>query len=324
MGAAGLVERSDRRRSSAGGVSTPAAPPDIARVRAFFETLQARLVRAFEAIDSTAKFTGEERKLPGGGISRPRVAQDGERLEKAAVQFTHSGGAALPPAATERNPHLSGLPFRAASISVIVHPRNPFAPTAHMNLRFFLVEASAPHWHFGGGFDLTPHYPFLEDAIHWHQTARKAAGEHYAGMKQACDEYFSLPHRGESRGVGGLFFDDWDEGGFEACLRLAEAVGNAFADAYLPILQRRLEMPWDAEQERWMLIRRGRYAEFNLALDRGTRYGLQSGRRVESVLASLPPRAAWVHGHMPEHGSPEAKLTEFLRPRDWLRETPDP
>lgn len=299
-------------------MSARTAPPDIAPVRAFFENLQTHLVQAFETIDGKAKFVGEERDLPGGGFSRPQVLQDGARLEKAAVQFTHSVGAALPPAATERNPHLAGRPFQATAVSVIVHPRNPYAPTVHMNLRFFLVETDEiPHWHFGGGFDLTPHYPFLADARHWHETARSAAGEHYGAMKQACDDYFYLPHRGETRGVGGLFFDDWNEGGFEASFGLAMAVGNAFADAYLPILRRRLDMPWTEREERWMLIRRGRYAEFNLALDRGTRYGLQSGRRVESVLASLPPRAAWAYDHRPEEGSPEAKLTDFLCSRDW-------
>ncbi|MYB39138.1 MAG: oxygen-dependent coproporphyrinogen oxidase [Gammaproteobacteria bacterium] len=299
------------------------APPDIAPVRAFFEGLQADLVHDFEAIDGGAHFVGEELSLPGGGISRPRVLQGGERLEKAAVQFTHSVGAALPPAATDRNPHLAGKPFQATAVSVIVHPRNPYAPTAHMNLRFFLVDTGdvsteESHWHFGGGFDLTPFYPFLEDVRHWHEVAQEAAGEHYAAMKQACDRYFYLPHRGETRGVGGLFFDDWRAGGFEASLGLAKAVGNAFADAYLPILRRRLDTPWGEREERWLAIRRGRYAEFNLALDRGTRYGLQSGRRVESVLASLPPRAAWVHGHQPEKGSPEAALKGFLRARDWL------
>ena len=308
-------------------MKAPTAAPDIASVRAFFEDLQAQLTDAFETIDGGAKFVGEERNLPGGGISRPRVLEGGERLEKAAVQLTHSAGAALPPAATERNPHLAGQPFQATAISVIVHPRNPYAPTAHMNLRFFVVEtanADPPHWHFGGGFDLTPHYPFLEDARHWHETARGAAGEHYEAMKQACDEYFLLPHRGEVRGIGGLFFDDWREGGFDACFRLASAVGNAFADAYLPILHRRLQMPWGEAEERWMLLRRGRYAEFNLALDRGTRYGLQSGRRVESVLASLPPRAAWAYDHRPEEGSREAELRDFLRPRDWLGQAPLP
>ena len=299
------------------------APPAIAPVRTFFEGLQTGLVSDFEAIDGGAKFIGEELSLSGGGVSRPRVLQGGERLEKAAVQFTHSVGAALPPAATERNPHLAGRPFQATAVSVIVHPRNPYAPTAHMNLRLFLVETDdaqteASHWHFGGGFDLTPCYPFLEDVRHWHETAREAAGEHYAEMKQACDEYFYLPHRGETRGVGGLFFDDWSEGGFNATLELAKAIGNAFANAYLPILRRRLDMPWGEREERWLLIRRGRYAEFNLALDRGTRYGLQSGRRVESVLASLPPRAAWVHDHQPEKGSPEAELKGFLRAQNWL------
>ena len=306
-------------------MSSPPALPDIAPVRAFFQSLQTRLVQDFETIDGASKFAGDELGLPGGGISRPQVLQGGERLEKAAVQFTHSVGAALPPAATERNPHLAGRPFQATAVSVIVHPRNPYAPTTHMNLRFFLVATDedaegveGAQWHFGGGFDLTPCYPFLEDVRDWHEAARAAAGPHYDAMKQACDAYFRLPHRGETRGVGGLFFDDWSDGGFDASFDLARAIGNAFPAAYLPILRRRIDMSWGEREERWLLIRRGRYAEFNLALDRGTRYGLQSGRRVESVLASLPPRAAWVHNHRPEQGSPEAALKGFLAPRDWL------
>ena len=294
--------------------------------------LQDDLCEALETMGGAAEFSREELPGPGGGLARPRVLADGANIEKAAVQFTHGLGDALPPAATERNPELAGRGFQAASISVIVHPRNPYAPTTHMNLRFFLVGGSessssgAPHpndrqavWYFGGGFDLTPYYGFEEDCVHWHRTARQAAGAHYATLKAACDEYFHLPHRDECRGIGGLFFDDWTQGGFDSSLALVKAVGNALLPAYRPIFERRTSMPWGDRQRQWQLYRRGRYAEFNLAIDRGTRYGLQSGRRIESVLASLPPLAAWRYDYLPEEGSAEAELMSFVkRPRSWL------
>ena len=294
--------------------------------------LQDELCDALESMDGTAVFSREELAGPGGGLARPRVLADGPNIEKAAVQFTHGLGDALPPAATERNPELAGRGFQAASVSVIVHPRNPYAPTTHMNLRFFMVDGSEPSgsetpasrdgqavWYFGGGFDLTPFYGFEDDCVHWHRVARQAAGAHYATFKSACDRYFHLAHRDECRGIGGLFFDDWTEGGFDSSLALIMAVGDAFLPAYRPIFERRVSMPWDDRQRQWQLFRRGRYAEFNLATDRGTRYGLQSGRRVESVLASLPPLVAWRYGQVPEKGSPEAELMSFVkRPRAWL------
>ena len=294
--------------------------------------LQDELCAALEAMDGTAAFSREELPGPAGGLARPRVLAGGPNIEKAAVQFTHAVGEALPPAATERNPELAGRGFQAASTSVIVHPRNPYAPTTHMNLRFFLVDggdpadgatgppqAEQPQWYFGGGFDLTPCYGFEEDCVHWHRVARQAAGPHYLAFKAACDRYFFLPHRDECRGIGGLFFDDWKEGGFDAGLALVRAVGDAFLPAYRPIFERRMRMPWGDRQRQWQLYRRGRYAEFNLAVDRGTRYGLQSGRRVESVLASLPPLAAWRYGHQPGAGTAEADLDSFVkRPRTWL------
>ena len=294
--------------------------------------LQDELCDALESMDGTAVFSREELAGPAGGLARPRVLADGPNIEKAAVQFTHGLGDALPPAATERNPELAGRGFQAASVSVIVHPRNPYAPTTHMNLRFFMVDGSEPSvsetpasrdgqavWYFGGGFDLTPFYGFEDDCVHWHRVARQAAGAHYTTFKSACDRYFHLAHRDECRGIGGLFFDDWTEGGFDSSLALIMAVGNAFLPAYRPIFERRVSMPWDDRQRQWQLYRRGRYAEFNLAIDRGTRYGLQSGRRVESVLASLPPLVAWRYGQVPEKGSPEAELMSFVqRPRAWL------
>ena len=291
-------------------------------VRQLFRELQEEIEAKFAELDGEGAFTGQAATLPHGGLSRPRVLEDGANIEKAAVLFTHAIGNSLPSAATERNPHLAGQPFQATAISVIVHPRNPYVPTVHMNLRFFIVGANDTHWHFGGGFDLTPFYPFTEDVVHWHRTAYEACRPHgdiHARLKADCDAYFYLPHRKEARGVGGVFFDDWTEGGFDASLALVTSVGKHFLPAYCPIFERRAKIPWSAREENFMLFRRGRYAEFNLAVDRGTRYGMQSGRNVESVLASLPPRARWVYDHEPEPDSPESALTErFLRPRNWL------
>lgn len=292
---------------------------DILAVRDYFMALQDRISTALEAVDGEAQFLRETLPGPGGTLSRPRVLEGGRHIEKAAVQFTHSRGPALPPAATARNPELAGHGFQATAISLIVHPRNPYAPTTHANLRFFMIEADTPVWYFGGGFDLTPYYGFEDDARHWHRTAAAAVGEHHAAMKAACDQYFFLPHRGECRGIGGLFFDDWTTGGFEAAFGLTRAVGDAFLPAYEPIFRRRIDQAYGERQRDWQLYRRGRYVEFNLVIDRGTQYGLQSGRRVESVLASLPPLVSWQYNRQPEPGSEEARLyTDFLPPRDWL------
>lgn len=291
----------------------------IEPVRDYFMDLQDRIVAALEHVDGEVTFLKEQIEAPNGGLSRPRVLENGRHIEKAAVQFTHSLGDSLPPAATERNPHLAGHGFQATAISLIVHPRNPYVPTTHANLRFFLVEADEPVWYFGGGFDLTPCYGFEEDAVHWHQQARQAAGDHYPALKAACDEYFYLPHRQECRGIGGLFYDDWTDGGFEASFEFTRAIGDHFLPAYTPIFERRMNTSYGERERDWQLYRRGRYVEFNLAIDRGTRYGLQSGRRVESVLASLPPLVKWKYAYEPEPGSEEARLyTDFLEPRDWL------
>ncbi len=293
--------------------------PDIAPVREYFVDLQDRIVAALEALDGEQTFSREE--LPGadGALARPRVLEDGPNIEKAAVQFTHSLGASLSDAATERNPRLAGQSFQATAISLIVHPRNPYVPTTHANLRFFLVEAIDPVWYFGGGFDLTPYYGFAEDVVHWHTQAKAATGDHYLALKQNCDEYFYLPHRQECRGVGGLFFDDWTEGGFESSFAFTRSIGDHFLPAYQPIFERRMDTPYGDRERDFQLFRRGRYAEFNLAIDRGTKYGLQSGRRVESVLASLPPVVKWKYAYTPPAGSPEASLVkDFLTPRNWL------
>ncbi len=301
--------------------------PDVEAVRTYLLGLQDRVCAAFEAQDGVARFASERLERERGGLARPRVLSDGPVLERAAANFSHTRGARLPPAATARRPELAGRRFEAVSVSVIAHPRNPYAPTAHMNVRFFLAEApdATPVWWIGGGFDLTPYYGFEEDAVHWHRTGRAACEPFGADLhprfKKACDEYFFLPHRGEPRGIGGLFFDDWSEGGFERCFALLRSVGDHYLPAYLPILERRKHRPWGERERSFQLYRRGRYVEFNLVHDRGTRFGLQAGGRTESILASLPPLASWRYGWTPEPGSPEARLTEeFLRPRDWLAE----
>ncbi|MBV1905281.1 MAG: oxygen-dependent coproporphyrinogen oxidase [Pseudomonadales bacterium] len=297
--------------------------PQVIDVINYFMDLQDRICLSLENIDGQQQFTRENIDNPGGGLSRPRALADGPVIEKAAVQFSHSLGDSLPPAATDRNPHFAGKGFQATAISMIVHPLNPYAPTTHMNLRFFLVNTEPASWFFGGGFDLTPYYPFLDDVKNWHLVAKEACdpfgSDIYTELKNTCDEYFYLPHRKETRGVGGIFFDDWNRGGFENSFAFVRSVGEAFLNAYNPILIARKDIPWGKRERDFQLIRRGRYAEFNLAIDRGTKYGLQSGRRIESVLASLPPLASWQYNYQPEPGSAEAVLyEEYLKPKDWL------
>lgn len=308
-------------------------PPDLAAVRAFLESLQTEICGTLERLDGEATFRREEIPRPGGGVSRPRVLEGGPVLEKAAVQFTHTHGAEMPKAATERRPELAGRTYEALSVSLIVHPRNPYVPTCHANYRFFLAHdprGVAPVWWFGGGFDCTPYYGFEEDAIHWHRTAQAACDGHSQGLyqrfKEQCDRYFYLPHRDEPRGIGGVFFDDFDEGGFAAAFELWKNTANAFLLAYQPIVERRRDMPYGDRERDFQLYRRGRYVEFNLLQDRGTRFGLEAGARTESILASLPPEVAWRYDWHPEEGSPEAALyRDFLRPRDWAEESvPDP
>ena len=290
----------------------------ITTVRNHFMNLQSQICLALSDADGEQVFSEEEIQAPNGGLARPRVLANGKYIEKAAVQFTHSVGDALPAAATERNPSLAGLPFQATAISLIVHPQNPYVPTTHMNLRFFLVEADEPVWYFGGGYDLTPVYGFEEDATHWHQSAKSASGPHYPTLKARCDEYFYLPHRQECRGIGGIFFDDWTTDGFDASFSFTQDVGGSFLAAYMPIFENRKQTAFSEREREFQLYRRGRYAEFNLAIDRGTKYGLQSGRRIESVLASLPPLAAWHYNYQPLPGTPEFALTDyFLKPKDW-------
>lgn len=292
--------------------------------------LQDRICAALEAeeLGDARRFREDRFLRDGGGLSRTRVLSAGDVLESAAVNFSHTVGVSLPEAATARRPELAGRAYEATSVSLIVHPRNPYAPTCHANFRAFFAtkDGAAPAWWFGGGFDLTPFYGFDADAIHWHQTARDALApfgdELYPRFKQACDEYFFLPHRGEPRGIGGVFFDDLQfsesEGGFARALGLTRAVGEAFLPAYLPILARRKGTPHGLRERDFQLYRRGRYVEFNLLYDRGTRFGLQAGTRTESILASLPPVVTFAYAWTPTPGTPEALLYErFLVPRDW-------
>jgi coproporphyrinogen III oxidase len=294
-------------------------------VRAYLLALQDTLCAGFEAEDGGGRFREERIEGAEGALAQPRVLEEGRVFEKAAVSFTHARGPGLPPAATARRPELAGAPFEAISLSLIAHPRNPYAPTSHMNLRFFQASPAArpPTWWFGGGFDLTPIYGFDDDCVHWHEAARRACAplgrSAYPRFKRWCDEYFFLPHRGEPRGIGGLFFDDLADGGFETSFGFVRSVGDAYLGAYRPIVARRKETPFGEREREFQLLRRGRYVEFNLVYDRGTLYGLQSGRRIESVLASLPPRVAWRYDWKPAPGSPEAELTErYLRPREWV------
>jgi coproporphyrinogen III oxidase len=299
------------------------------RVRSYLEGLQDRLTAALAAEDGAADFAEDRWSRPEGGGGRTRVLQDGALFEKAAVAFSAVTGTALPPAATARRPELAGQTWLAFGVSLVLHPRNPHVPTTHANVRFFIAapRAESPVWWFGGGWDLTPYYGYEEDAVHWHRTARAALAPFGGGLhgrfKAACDEYFFLRHRGETRGVGGLFFDDFAELGFEDSFSLLQAVGDAFLPAYLPIVRRRRDTAFGERERRHQLRRRGRYVEFNLLQDRGTLFGLQSGGRTESILVSLPPLVRWDYAAAPEAGSPEARLVEhFLKPRDWLAAAP--
>lgn len=261
-----------------------------------------------------------------GGGGRTRIIRQGAVFEQAGVNFSQVTGASLPPSATAARPELAGRSFEALGVSLVVHPENPYVPTSHANVRFFLAEKDGeqPVWWFGGGYDLTPYYPYIEDIVAWHQAAKIACepfGEDvYPRFKQWCDRYFFLQHRGEARGVGGLFFDDLNEWGFERSFAFMRAVGDSYMDAYLPIVQRRRNLPWTEQQRRFQLYRRGRYVEFNLVYDRGTLFGLQSGGRTESILMSLPPLVSWRYDWQPEADSEEARLYDFLAPRDWLAE----
>ena len=297
-------------------------PPDLHAVRRYLLALQDTICAALELEDG-GRFQEDDWTRAEGGGGHSRVLAEGKVFEKAGVGFSHVTGAALPASATAARPGLAGQPFQAMGVSLVIHPRNPYVPTTHMNVRFLQAgEGGQAAWWFGGGFDLTPYYGFEEDAVHWHRTARAACApagpETYARFKLWCDQYFFLKHRAEPRGIGGLFFDDFNEPGFEKSFALMRSIGDAFLPAYLPIVQQR-KMTSHGQRERdFQLYRRGRYVEFNLVYDRGTLFGLQSGGRTESILMSLPPLVAWRYDWKPSPGTPEARLYDvFLQPRDW-------
>ena len=299
--------------------------PDLVSVEGYLIGLQESISSSLQGEESAASFEEDQWSYSGGGGGRTRVLRGGRIFEQAGVNFSHVVGESLPPAATAHRPELTGRSFHAVGVSLVIHPLNPHVPTAHANVRFFIAEKpdEVPVWWFGGGFDLTPFYPIHDDIVHWHRVARNACepfGEGvYERYKKWCDEYFFIRHRNETRGVGGLFFDDLNAEGFEACFGFMRSVGDHFIPAYLPIVQRRKEVPFGDRERSFQLYRRGRYVEFNLVYDRGTLFGLQSGGRAESILMSLPPVVNWQYNWQPEPGSPEERLyTDYLKPRDWL------
>lgn len=299
--------------------------PDINAVREYLLSLQDSICKEVEAADGKETFAVDNWERPAGGGGRTRVLNNGAVFEQAGVNFSEVSGDNLPPSATASRPELTGRSFQAMGVSLVIHPHNPYVPTSHANVRFFIAEKAGeePIWWFGGGYDLTPYYTFDEDVIHWHQTAKKACDPFgdkvYDDYKKWCDEYFFLKHRNEPRGVGGLFFDDLNVPDFEHCFGLLRSVGSSYTSAYLPIVERRKHLSYTEQQRDFQLYRRGRYVEFNLVYDRGTLFGLQSGGRTESILMSLPPLVKWRYNWQPEPGSVEARLYDhYLQPQDWL------
>ena len=298
---------------------------DIDGVKTYLLALQGRLCDVIEELDSRGLFVQDAWQRPQGGGGVSRVLEGGAVFEKAGINFSHVSGEGLPPSATGNRPELAGRRFQAMGVSVVMHPDNPNVPTSHMNVRFFLAEkpGEAPLWWFGGGFDLTPYYGFTEDARHWHRVAQAACSEFgedvYPKFKKWCDDYFFIRHRGEARGIGGLFFDDLNEWGFDRCFQFLQSVGDHYLPAYQPLVERRKDLAFTGRQKDFQRYRRGRYVEFNLVYDRGTLFGLQSGGRTESILMSLPPDVHWKYNWQPEENTEEARLyEEFLKPRDWL------
>jgi coproporphyrinogen III oxidase len=300
--------------------------PDIAKVKTWLTSLQERIVSAAEKIDGK-QFIRDSWERPEGGGGVSRLIEEGNVLERGGVGFSHVKGMSLPPSAAANRPEVAGQPWEAMGVSLVFHPRNPYAPTVHMNVRFFTTTSTEhePVWWFGGGMDLTPYYGFEEDAKHFHQTCHDALAVHGSDLhdrfKKWCDDYFYLKHRKEARGVGGVFYDDFNEAGFEKSFAMTQSVGDNFINAYIPLLERRKDTPYGERERDFQAYRRGRYVEFNLVFDRGTLFGLQSGGRTESILMSMPPIVKWRYDWHPEVGSPEAKLyTDYLPHRDWLAE----
>ena len=296
------------------------------KVIAFLRTLQQHICSELEQADGTGKFMVDEwQSTLGTGVTR--VLKDGNVFEQAGVNFSHVKGDTMPASATAHRPELAGAAFEAMGVSLVIHPKNPHVPTSHANVRCFFAypkDGSEPVWWFGGGFDLTPFYPYLSDVQHWHEVASLLCApfgdDVYAEHKKWCDDYFYLKHRGETRGVGGLFFDDLNQWDFHNCFKYIQAVGLGFTDAYIPIVNKRKNTPYGERERQFQLYRRGRYVEFNLVWDRGTHFGLHSGGRTESILMSMPPLVRFEYQYQPEADTPEAKLQDYLRPRDWLNE----
>lgn len=299
--------------------------PDIEAVKSYLLDLQDRICKALEQADGSARFEEDAWDREAGGGGRTRVIANGAVIEKGGVNFSHVFGNKLPASATAHRPELAGRDFQAMGVSLVIHPHNPYVPTSHANVRFFIAEKEGedPVWWFGGGFDLTPYYGNEDDCRAWHQSAKDACDpfgdDIYPRFKTWCDEYFHLKHRDEPRGVGGLFFDDLNELGFEQSFALMRSIGDSYAPAYCPIIEKRKDHPYGERQRDFQLHRRGRYVEFNLVYDRGTLFGLQSGGRTESILMSLPPEVRWGYDWKPEPGSEEAELYDiYLKPRNWL------
>lgn len=301
------------------------ANADMSLVKPFMQALQDEICAGLQTLEPTARFVEDQWVKETGGGGRSRVMTGGSVFEKGGVNFSHVMGDQMPGSATAHRPELAGRAYQAAGVSLVMHPDNPFVPTSHANVRFFIAEkpGEEPIWWFGGGFDLTPYYGFDEDCQHWHQVAKAACepfgADRYQEYKDWCDRYFFLKHRNEPRGIGGLFFDDLNTPDFDQCFAFVQAVGRAYLDAYLPIVEKRKDMPFTEQQKAFQRYRRGRYVEFNLVYDRGTLFGLQSGGRTESILMSMPPQADWRYNWSPEPGSEEARLYEhFLQPRNWI------
>ncbi|USV57785.1 oxygen-dependent coproporphyrinogen oxidase [Aeromonas encheleia] len=299
--------------------------PDVAQIKAFLLQLQDEICHGLEQADGEGHFVEDAWTREGGGGGRTRVLRQGAVIEQGGVNFSHVHGDAMPASATAHRPELAGRRFEAMGVSLVIHPHNPYVPTSHANVRFFIAEKEGeePIWWFGGGFDLTPFYPFAEDVQHWHQVSHDLCqpfGEEiYPEFKGWCDRYFFLKHRNETRGVGGLFFDDLNRWPFADCFAFMRSVGRGYLDAYLPIIARRKTLPYGEREREFQLYRRGRYVEFNLVYDRGTLFGLQTGGRTESILMSMPPLARWEYDWQPEPGSQEALLySDYLTPRNWL------
>ncbi|KAA1193699.1 oxygen-dependent coproporphyrinogen oxidase [Photorhabdus heterorhabditis] len=299
--------------------------PNVNQIKSFFLSLQDKICQQLEQADGTAKFTEQSWQREEGGGGRSRIMREGTVFEQAGANFSHVSGTMLPLSATAHRPELAGRSYQAMGVSVVIHPLNPYIPTSHANIRFFIAEkeGESPVWWFGGGFDLTPYYGFEEDAIHWHTTARNICqlyGEDiYSKYKKWCDDYFYIKHRNEARGIGGLFYDDLNTPNFEYCFNFTQDIGKGFLDAYLPIVEKRKTLLWGERERQFQLYRRGRYVEFNLVWDRGTLFGLQSGGRTESILMSMPPLVRWEYDYHPEPGSAEASLyIDFLPVKSWI------